>query len=179
MKQNYTSAATSINRTRLPAVYGKVDLSQFACVLDYGCGRYTDHIRVAMPEGVNYLPYDPYNQPANVNRESVAALDRAKRDRAPVAVVCSNVLNVIDGEAEIRDILRNIAAVIRTDNRSRAYITVYEGDRTGNGRPTGPDQYQRNERLPDYLRFIPDGIRATIRRNVIILEACQNTEKEA
>lgn len=170
MKQNYTSAATSINRNRLPAVYGKIDLSQFDCVLDYGCGRYTDHIRAAMPEGVNYLPYDPYNQPADVNRDSVSTLDRAMRDGRPVAVVCSNVLNVIDGEAEIRDILRNIAAVILPDRRRRAFITVYEGDRSGNGRQTGPDQYQRNERLRDYLRFIPDGIRATIRRNMIILE---------
>lgn len=169
MKQNFTSAATSINRDRLPAVYGRIRLETGDHVLDYGCGRYTDHIRAALPTA-DYMPYDPYNQPSTVNLATTRRVNYLRGIHEPVTVVCSNVLNVIDGDAEIRDICRNIAAIVRTTG-GKAYITVYEGDRSGNGRQTGPDQYQRNQRLSEYLRFIPDSVRAYTSHNMIIMEA--------
>ena len=69
--QTFTSSATSINRTKLPAVYGKANLSA-QLVFDYGCGKYTDHIEkhVRSLHKV-YLPYDPYNQPEHINKVSV------------------------------------------------------------------------------------------------------------
>ena len=168
MRQNYTSAATSINKTRLPAVYGKVSIPAGNIVLDYGCGRYTDRIKAAIP-GSEYLPYDPYNQPQNVNAATVKRLDAAVMNRQPVTVICSNVLNVIDGDEEVRSICRNISDIVRRTD-GRAYITVYEGDRTESGRQTGPDQYQRNEKLASYLRFIPYDVHAHTNRNMIIIE---------
>lgn len=168
MKQNYTSAATSINKNKLPAIYSRVSIPAGSIVLDYGCGRYTDHIRKHL-SGSEYLPYDPFNQPQAVNHDSVMKINTARIIGEPVTVICSNVLNVIDGESEIRDILRNIAAIIRATG-GKAYITVYEGDRTGNGKQTGPDQYQRNECLSKYLKFVPDMVKARISRNMIILE---------
>ena len=169
MRQNYTSAATSINRDRLPAVYGRITIDPDAHVLDYGCGRYTDHIRAALPTA-DYMPYDPYNQPSAVNLATTRRINYLCGIHEPVTVICSNVLNVIDGDVEVRDICGNIAAIVRTTG-GNAYITVYEGDRSGNGRQTGPDQYQRNERLSEYLRFIPDSVRAYTYRNMIVLEA--------
>ena len=170
MKQNYTSAATSINRDRLPAVYGRIQIEPGDHVLDYGCGRYTDHIRAALPEDVEYIPYDPYNQPQTVNHHATLRVNTLRIMAEPVTVICSNVLNVIDGDTEVRDICRNIAAIVRTTG-GKAYITVYEGDRSGNGRQTGPDQYQRNQRLSEYLRFIPESVRAYTYRNMIVMEA--------
>ena len=82
MRQTFTSATTSINSTKLPAVYGKLPFKPVA-LLDYGCGKYTDHIR------------------------------------------------------------------------------------SGVGRQTGPDQWQRNEKLSAYLRFFPG---AEIRKGMIIVK---------
>lgn len=161
MKQTFTSAATSINSSRLPAVYGKLPAVP-RVLLDYGCGRYVDHIRSALP-GTYYLPYDVFNQPPAVNAATLAAVDGYHYNGVPVSVVCSNVLNVIMEDAIIEGIAANIRDIIR--DGGTAYITVYEGDRSGQGRQTGPDQYQRNQPLRDYLRFFPG---ADIRRGMIV-----------
>lgn len=152
MKQTYTSAATSMNATKLPKVYGKLPpLPHNSLLFDYGCGRYTDHIRAALP-GVIYLPYDPYNQADEENCRSAYYLLNAAHIRMPVTVVCSNVLNVIDSDDTVRGIAGSIIwAVMKTGGTG--YVTVYEGNRSGTGRQTGPDQYQRNQRLRDYLPF--------------------------
>ena len=163
MKQNHTSAATSINSTKLPRVYNLATFAPGEIVLDYGCGRYTDHIRAALPAGVEYLPYDPYNQPQAVNYSSTLAVDAARRDGHPVTVVCSNVLNVIDNAAVVQEIATQIESIARRTG-GRYLVTIYEGNRTGEGRETGRDQWQRNERAADYLKYFTS---AQIRRGVI------------
>lgn len=156
MAQNYTSANTSINKNKLPAVYRKVTITT-PFVLDYGCGKYTAHIRDHVAEqNACYLPYDPYNQPERVNKGARQMLDRCAKYHKPVTVICSNVLNVIDSVNELAVITRNIRNIVRTTG-GIAYITVYEGDKTGIGRATGKDQYQRNEPLRNYLRYFTDG----------------------
>ena len=168
MRQNYTSAATSVNKNRLPKVYSKVSFPAESVVLDFGCGKYIDHIREAL-NSCEYLPYDPYNQPQPVNVDTVKKLDSAFRNKKNVIVICSNVLNVIDGDEEVRYICENIASIVRRSG-GIAYITVYEGDRTEEGKQTGPDQYQRNEKLTSYLRFMPYTVHAYTKRNMIIIE---------
>lgn len=165
MAQGYTSKATSINRNKLPAVYRKVQLSA-PYVLDYGCGKYTDHIRSALPLHT-FLPYDPYNQPMEVNTDSMLMVDIAIGKRYPVDVVCSNVLNVIDDDDTIREIVRQVESIV---NRSggNAYFTVYEGNRSGIGKASGWDQYQRNEPTRNYLRFFRNAI---IKNGVIIIRS--------
>ena len=165
--QTFTSSATSINRTKLPAVYNRATLSA-PLVFDYGCGKYTDHIR----DHVNrlhkaYLPYDPYNQPDERNKVSVTIVLNAMYAKIPmpVDVICSNVLNVIDSEAEISRICHHIEEIATTTGGT-GYVTVYEGDRSCNGRQTGKDQYQRNAPLRDYLRFFHN---ATIHNGMIVV----------
>ena len=163
--QTFTSSATSINRTKLPAVYGKTCFSA-AAVLDYGCGKYTDHIRDCLRrQGCVLLPYDPFNQPVHVNLISMNYVDRCRKEHVPVDVVCSNVLNVIDDADTIRSIANEIQTIVETTGGT-AYITVYEGDRTCVGRATGHDQYQRNEPLRNYLKYFPYGI---IRNGMIVV----------
>ena len=164
MAQNYTSKATSINSGRLPAVYGKAKLSAHS-VLDYGCGKYTEHIRSALA-GKQYLPYDPYNQPDPVNNTSMFIVRCAMNTGIPVDVVCSNVLNVIDDDRTVQKIAHHIEE-IATASGGTGYVTVYEGNRSGTGRQTGPDQYQRNEPLRNYLRYFRN---ATIRNGMIIVK---------
>lgn len=163
--QTFTSSATSINRSKLPAVYGKATLSA-PLVLDYGCGKYTDHIGDHVNGlGRTYLPYDPFNQPKAVNIHSMELVRRAIDHGEAVDVICSNVLNVIDSEAEISRICHDIEE-ITTARGGTGYVTVYEGDRSGIGRQTGKDQYQRNAPLRDYLRFFHN---ATIHNGMIVV----------
>lgn len=164
MAQTFTSAATSINSGRLPAVYKRIPIRAGEILFDLGCGKYTNHIRAALP-GIKYLPYDPYNQSEEVNNGSLAELVHAIRSGIPVNVVCSNVLNVIDDDATIWDTAGWLSEIIRATGCT-GYVTVYEGDRSGTGRQTGIDQYQRNEPLRNYLRFFPG---AVIKRGMIVI----------
>ena len=164
--QTHTSAATSINAAKLPKVYSVSEFTPGEIILDYGCGRYTDHIRAALPERVQYYPLDPYNQPAAVNNRTRNAIRTAISAGLPITVICSNVLNVIDSDEEVQRIARVIRATAGISG-GRYLVTVYEGNRTGCGRETKADCYQRNERTHEYLPLFPG---AVIRRGVITRE---------
>lgn len=152
MAQTYTSAGTSINSGRLPAVYGKARFSA-PFVLDYGCGKYTEHIAQALHhQGRELFPYDPYNQPEEVNNRTIERVKTCIRSGIPVDIVCSNVLNVIDDDGTVKYITDQIEELVRRTGGT-GYVTVYEGNRSGTGRQTGPDQYQRNQPLREYLRY--------------------------
>lgn len=161
--QNFTGRNTSINSKKLPAVYRRF-LFDGRIVLDYGCGRYTDHIRNSFADGTEYLPYDPFNQPSEVNTRSMARVAEACDQHIPVDIVCSNVLNVIDDDEEIARIASWIKSICHRSG-GIAYITVYEGDKSGIGRQTGADQYQRNESIGKYRKYFPS---AVIKRRTII-----------
>lgn len=165
--QTFTSAKTSVNRSKLPAVYGKAKLSKRSPFLvDYGCGKYIDHIRSALLEqGKVLYPYDPYNQPDDVNLHTLDFIRWAMDEQIAIDLVCSNVLNVIDSEGEISRICNDIEKIVNRTGGT-AFITVYEGDRSCVGRQTGKDQYQRNEPLYWYLRFFHH---ATIKNGMIIV----------
>lgn len=180
MKQTFTSAATSVNAARLPAVYRKISPAPRSLLFDYGAGRFTDHIRAHLGNVV-YLPYDPYNLPEAVNCYAASVVANAMHFHAPVTVVCSNVLNVIDSDDECRKIAGHIADIV-CQTGGAGYVTVYEGNRSGVGRQTGPDQYQRNAPLRAYLSLFPlrrldmaDGTvivtRAEIKRGMIVVTA--------
>lgn len=163
--QTFTSSATSINRSKLPAVYGKADL-RHPLVFDYGCGKYTDHIEERIRSmHKTYLPYDPYNKTDDVNKFSVTLVINAMHVHYPVDVICSNVLNVIDDDDTVRKIARHIAEIVEATGGT-GHVTVYEADRSGVGRQTGADQYQRNEPLRSYLKYFPTGV---IRNGMIII----------
>lgn len=169
MAQTYTSARTSVNSGRLPAAYKKAALSA-PFVFDYGCGRYTDHIADAMrKQGRVFLPYDPYNQTYETNKSSMRCLGVCIKHRIPVDVICSNVLNVIDDDFEIRSILTILCSIAWSTGGS-VYVTVYEGNRSGIGCQTGPDQYQRNESLREYLKYFPYISTPEIRNGMIIIK---------
>ena len=161
MAQNFSSKGTSINRDKLPAIYRKLgDKIRGMRVLDYGCGRYTEHIKKHL-RSMDCYPYfyDPYNLPTEENYKWVNRCGYQNDDVA----ICSNVLNVIDDEKTIVGII-HVLGFFSKD----AYITVYEGDKSGKGRQTGPDQYQRNEKTSKYLeRILKLGYWAELKNGVI------------
>lgn len=162
--QGYTSAGTSINAHKLPRVYG-YDIPAGAVVVDYGCGRYIDHLQdTATGRGWTWYGFDPYNRtPA----ENAAAVD-IMTARAADYVICANVLNVIDADAAVNEVIRAAIGAARV----AAVFTVYEGDRSRQGRATGADTYQRNERRADYVSRIASlGYNVTRRGEYIIATA--------
>lgn len=147
--QKYTSANTSINKTRLPALYNKVYFSGH--VLDYGCGKYTEHLREkALETSASVHFYDLFNQPEEINRASLSWGKLFKYD----TIVCCNVLNVIDSLEVIESIIYDMLDMVRKDGYSNIYIQIYEGDRSGEGKPTKNNCYQRNEPTISYFNFI-------------------------
>ena len=133
MKQKYTSADTSINSTKLPAIYRMIfgKIKETEAVLDYGCGKFFDNYN--LPK--NYFGYDPFNR-----------ADASVLNRTYDVSLCSNVLNVIM-EKEIRlDVLRTLKGI-----SNKSIITIYEGNKSGIGRVTKKDCYQLNKKRCDYF----------------------------
>lgn len=144
MDQKHTSANTSINKNRLPAVYNKVKFNKGESVLDYGCGKYTDHIKEKMQEvGCEWFGYDKFNQPEDINNET--------KERMKIGFdigICSNVLNVIDSDEVIEDIIKEIMDCCKT---AVFYIYVKDENESNLRIPSeNGDCYQRNEPTTDY-----------------------------
>ena len=175
MTQNYTSAATSINSTKLPAVYTRVSDSAYQWadkLLDYGCGRYVTHLikyaaqHSALPDDEYYhycwwYGYDRYNRDTADNARALD--DYAENSSARRMVFCSNVLNVVDSDEVVAGIAGFLTACAISG--AAVFITVYEGDKSGIGRETKADCYQRNEKIAEYLKYFDKNF--TIRKGII------------
>ena len=164
-KQKHSSSNTSVNSSKLPVVYKRAALTSNV-VFDIGCGKFIDHIRKHLGDR-QYFPYDPFNQPESVNMISKANVMNCISDHIPVDVICSNVLNVICEEDVIKDITGTIDMIVNSSGGT-GYVTVYEGNRSGIGKQTGPNQYQRNEKLKSYLQYFR---RAEIEDGMIVVRA--------
>lgn len=165
MAQNFTSAATAVNGKagKLPAIYKKLNLEGLA-ILDIGCGAYTDHINdYVTDKGGFWYGIDPFNQSAKHNMDVLAVWDVVSGiAENSNLVISSNVLNVIDSKDALQDAVNRIVE----KSAGGAYaVTVYEGNGSGVGKQTGIDQWQRNAKLKEYLKYFPTD--AVIRKGVI------------
>ncbi|WP_425263792.1 hypothetical protein [Vibrio owensii] len=151
--QKYTSKQTSINSKKLPAVFGKVQ-KQFgwkkdSLNVDLGGGKFDNASSFLLDEfNVTSLIYDPYNRPEPHNRQVLESCGTSKCD----TVTISNVLNVICEESAQLELLKLAHSILKPEGH--AYITVYEGNRSGKGRQTGPDQWQENKKLSEYSKLV-------------------------
>lgn len=158
LPQEFTSENTSINFTKVPAVFRLVsDWRPGTVNLDYGGGRADTAAEYLAPLDVINLVYDPYNRTREHNQEVVKLI--RKHGGADTAT-CSNVLNVIK-EPEVRlNVLENIHKLVKPSGT--VYITVYEGSGKGNEGPTKAG-YQLNKKTADYLdeirQVFPDAVR--------------------
>lgn len=138
MKQKYTSKDTSINGTKLPRIY-HADIPAGATVLDYGCGKYVDHLqKKAKERGWIWQGYDPFNYNTAIINANIRY------------VICSNVLNVIAEDEVVNDVI-NICMMLCSD---ASVFTIYERKGDGVGCRTGEDQWQRNEKIEAYIERI-------------------------
>lgn len=170
--QKHSSKNTSINTVRLPAVYNKVNWYKYSKrpkemhIIDIGCGKLETQNLIKNHLSYyglsKFYPYDP-------NHECIASLDIVDHyltnSEMEKVVVCSNVLNVIDDNMALLELIAKLcnAIVIQlndgTYRMNPCYITIYEGDKSGIGRETKKDCWQRNEQLITYLSRFNDYIK--------------------
>lgn len=154
LEQEFTSKRTSINTKKLPAIYSKLDLNKLVGkkIFDYGAGK-PETCQIIRNElwkyRIEYIPYDKYNLPEELNRQNLASAVRAD------AFICSNVLNVIKEDAIIQNIIETIAyKSLRSNtqfNHKPFFFTIYDGNKSGIGRQSQDDCWQRNQKLQSYL----------------------------
>lgn len=142
--QEFDSSDTSINSGKLPTVYGKIEFPIDCTALNYGGGKFDNTIEFGLTNGFTDLIFDPFNRTSEWNSEIVETVNKSGVDLA----ILSNVLNVIK-EATVRGFVLDVLANTLGENKP-LFITVYEGDRTGNGRQTSKSAWQENRKLKEY-----------------------------
>lgn len=149
MTQEFTSAKTSINKNKVPAVFKLGIFKPNTINLDYGGGKFdtaTEYLKQFF--NVTNLIYDPYNR---TNEHNKLVIEQINENRGADSVTCSNVLNVIK-EYEVRQqVLKNIKKLVKPNGI--VYITVYAGNGTGIGAKTTAG-YQLNKRTEEYVEEI-------------------------
>ena len=148
--QEFDSADTSINSSKLPAVYKLISIPEGTVGVDFGGGRFNNAVEYIRDLGATLCVYDPYNRTAQHNREMLKTL---KANGGADWAVNSNVLNVIKEPEARQSVLRNISKI--TKSGSPIYITVYEGRGDAKEGPT-KSGYQLNRKTQDYLEEIQE-----------------------
>lgn len=161
--QEFTSENTSINSTKLPAVFNMVNFEPGTVNLDYGGGRFDNVADYLTRFDVINLVYDPFNRSAEHNNE----VKRLIREHGGAdTATCSNVLNVIKEEDVRINVLENIKRSLRSGGT--LYITVYEGVK---GKGAGPTKsgYQLNRTTQEYMDEIQSVFPGATRRGKLIV----------
>lgn len=157
ISQEFTSENTSINSSKLPAIFKMVTFQPGTINIDYGGGRFDNVADYLTQFDVINLVYDPYNRTPEHNKDVIRTVRKAG---GADTATCSNVLNVIK-EPEVRqNVLQNIKKLVKPNGT--VYITVYEGSGKGNEGPT-KSGYQLNKKTEGYLdeikQVFPDAVR--------------------
>ena len=159
MKQKYKSAETSINNKKAPAIYGmKKAIEVYAGnkVIDIGGGKYDTPVIAGKQHGADVSIYDPYNRTKEHNKNVLSG--------AYDVAIISNVLNVIAEKENRLDVVK--LALTKADT---VLITVYEGDKSGNGRETKADCYQMNHKTQFYEKELLENEFNTKRHGKLII----------
>ena len=161
--QEYDSAATSINSTKLPAIYRMIKLQPGTVGVDFGGGKFNNAIDYLRDQDVTLCVYDPYNRSAEHNREVLRTL---RANGGADFAINSNVLNVIKEPEARKGVLENIKKI--TKPGAPIYITVYEGRGDAKEGVT-KSGYQLNRKTADYLEEIQEVFPDAKRRGKLIV----------
>lgn len=148
--QEYDSAATSINSTKLPAIYKMIKLQPGTVGVDFGGGKFDNAVEYLRDQDVILCVYDPYNRSAEHNRGVLRTL---RANGGADFAINSNVLNVIKEPEARKGVLENIKKI--TKSGAPIYITVYEGRGDAKEGVT-KSGYQLNRKTADYLEEIQE-----------------------
>lgn len=161
--QEFDSADTSINSSKLPAVYKLISIPEGTVGVDFGGGKWNNAVEHIRDLGATLCVYDPYNRTAQHNREMLRTL---KANGGADWAVNSNVLNVIKEQEARQSVLRNISKI--TKSGAPIYITVYEGRGDAKEGPT-KSGYQLNRKTQDYLEEIQEVFPDAKRKGKLII----------
>ena len=162
-EQEYTSANTSINSSKLPAIFKLINLSPNTINLDFGGGRFDNASEYLATTDVTNLIYDPYNRSSEHNKN---VLDIIRKNNGADTATCSNVLNVIKEENARHTVIQNIYNLLKSNGT--AYFTVYEGTGKGNEGAT-KSGYQLNRKTVDYVDEIKEVFSNVTRKGKLII----------
>lgn len=161
--QEFTSANTSINSTKLPAVFSKVTFQPNTINIDYGGGKFDNVADYLSKFKVINLVYDPYNRSSEHNKK---VLDLVDDNNGADTITCSNVLNVIK-EPKVRlNVISNIYKLLKPEGI--AYFSVYEGDRSSVGKETTKG-YQLNKPIVEYVSEVEQLFSNVVKKGSIII----------
>ena len=137
----------SVNQ--IPALFKKINWEWGQKNLDIGGGKYdtTTNYLIQIGIGVENFVYDPYNRTTEHNEK---VLLHPRYNSATIA----NVLNVIPTRSERVRALMTAHKHVRCNGK--IYISVYEGDKSGNGSISISGTYQANKKLREYLEDISE-----------------------
>lgn len=149
--QEYTSAATSQSQVAkgFGVVAKRIGWERGTVNLDLGGGRYDHGVKFLAGHGVDSHVLDPYNRPQEHN-ERVSKLVSGRGGADSVTVF--NVLNTIKEPEVHHDVLRSAKEHLKPGGK--LYLSVYAGDKSGTGRRTKTDSWQRNEPVGAYLETV-------------------------
>lgn len=154
-KQEISSANTSINSGKVPAIYNAVTKNHNGWAkgtrnIDIGGGRYDTLTDALATKGVESFVYDPFNR--SVAENDVVLSFLKARDGLGDTATCASVLNVIK-EQSIRDnVIHQVSKAIKPEGV--AYFTIYEGNGKGLGKMSKSDCWQNNRKTESYLQEI-------------------------
>ena len=158
--QAISSANTSINSKRLPAVFSKVDFQPGTINLDIGGGKF-DNVaeHLALQDVANYV-MDPYNRTEEHNNR-IFELIRYMGGADTITI--SNVLNVI-AEEPVRAVVLHTAYDLLSISGT-LYITIYKAPKTGITKAG----YQLGRDLREYLEEVREIFpNAVVRGSMIV-----------
>jgi len=168
-EQAFSSADTSINASKLPTGFTKVEQAggwkPGTVNVDIGGGRFDNAVEKLSTLGVDSKVFDPFNRSAEHNNAVSAAVAGGKADTATIF----NVLNVIKEPENRLRVLQQAEDALKPGGK--LYIQVYEGDASGVARATGGNKFQLNQKLKDYLpevqKVFPE---ARVEKGLIVAE---------
>lgn len=161
--QTYTSAKTSINSSKLPAIFKLVKFEPNTLNLDYGGGKFDNVAEYLSTINVLNLVYDPYNRTSEHNS---AVLKQTIENHGADTITCSNVLNVIKEPYARAAVIKNIKRLLKSGGT--AYFTVYEGSGMSDERET-KSGYQLNRPTEAYMDEIEDVFPSVRRKGKLII----------
>ena len=156
--QEFSSAATSINKSKLPEAYTtihkKFGWTPETTHIDIGGGKFDNAVEFLGKMGVKAHVYDPYNRSEEHNAKVMKEVGEGGADSASLF----NVLNVIKEPEYRHEALQTAHSTLKPGGK--IFISIYEGDRSGVGKQTKKDSWQNNmttaAHLPEVQKVFPN-----------------------
>ena len=173
-QQAISSSKTSINSKKLPTGYNdllrKNIFKKGQVVVDIGGGKFDNAVERLKKLGAKLYIYDPFNRTQEHNYNTAKAVADGGADVA----VSNNTLNVIAEKENIHRVIAQTHNALR--DGSKAYFTVFEGDRSSEGKVTTAG-YQRNEPTESYMNAVRKVFGDNVVRNGKIITATKQPVK--